>query len=134
MRVKDPAIIKAILEHESINMTENLTVNDDIYWLTNQENDCLACAYRYVNDVYMCHIYVKKSARGKKAIQFGKDSIKWWQDNTSAIKLVGFTPSYLKHAYLYALRIGFKKQGFFRDSIKHNGKMYGHYITGVSNG
>ena len=134
-RTRDIEQIKRILDHPSIDSPECVADNESIYWLVNDEEDCLCVAYPYTDKVYMCHIYIKEEARGTKAIRFGRAGVKWYLANTDAKKLTGFTPSYMKHAYIYAMQIGFKKQGFFKDSIEHNGKNYGHYIMGInSNG
>lgn len=140
-RTLDREQIIRFLRHPDIGnafgLPEDITDFDlhekDLYWLISEDEKFLYLSYNMLPRVHVCHVYCKKSIRGKQAKELGKEALKWIFDNTDTTKIQTFTPEFRKHAYRFALSVGFKPEGFSEKAIMNSDNTYyGFYISGVS--
>lgn len=61
-----------------------------------------------------------------------KSFYKWFIENTSIHKLIVSMPENQKKTYNFAKKVGFKDEGFNRESYLKNGEIYGQYNLGIT--
>lgn len=77
------------------------------------------------------HISVIREARGKEAIAAARETITWMFTQTSARKIVGFTPVFNRPAVLFSKLVGFKQEGRIIKSWLKNGVLHDQIVFGL---
>lgn len=126
-----------IIETTDLEFIEDFTgtkgfVGPGVWWLTNEDKTIVTGNHLIFPKVLSSHIHAKKGHRGQKAIDFGKECVSWFFENTGIIKIQGMTPINLKHAYYAALKIGFRYEGTMKKAWEHNGELIDLLLTGIT--
>lgn len=103
------------------------------FFLTNGET--AVCFLMPMNGTTLdLHSAILPEARGKQAIQIGKDVIQWIWENTRYIKLASWIPVANVPAYAFARKCGFVVEGTLTKSFMKDGKLQDQILVGLSKG
>lgn len=86
----------------------NVVVSQDFYYLVERENGIdlgMWCVHPW-RDGALGHVSMGKDCRGRKAVESGKNALKWLFENTEFDKIYAVSPNEIRAAQLVAARVG----------------------------
>lgn len=86
--------------------------------------------HKACHKVYVVHTCVPEGLRGAGAFRAGEAAVNWMFSHTDAEKIVSMVPEYQRGTLLYAMRCGFKKEGFLKRCWFKDGEACGLHIVG----
>ncbi len=105
-------------------------------WVDNENGETKAlCVFRadsiYIIDI---HIHVPKQFRGKGTLSMGRDFLRWIVENNNGLFLKFNTciPEIHRDVVLFAMKLGFKKEGINRLSVIKNGQLMDMIMMGLT--
>lgn len=121
--------------HEMCEDDAELKVPDLIneYWIGVYKDKGYAGCFRVAqvtSVMYECHVCILKEFR-QYISDITLSFYQWVLDNIQLEKLISNIPSCNKKAIIYALRIGFKKQGVNAYAYKREGKLHAMIQLGI---
>ena len=81
--------------------------------------------------MYEVHTVLLPHTRGK-AVEIGKNALKWAFANTDAKRIITAVPSYNQLALRLAHKVGFKEYGINPASFQKDGVLYSQTLLGIS--
>lgn len=81
--------------------------------------------------MFECHTMLLPRAHGK-AVEIGKEALKWAFENTQAERIITSVPDYNVLALRLATRVGFTQWGLNANAWKKNGKLHDLIMLGIS--
>ena len=147
--IQDRDLINSIFNHEAVrdhiwdDSSKNsfpldfgpiLNMQGDLHYILTDGEQCAFMLLHSNGITRDVHSAILPSARGKRAIELGKESIQWVWDNTPVRKLMTWIPAYNTPAYAFARRCGFEIEGRLTDSWQKDGKLYDQILCGLRKG
>jgi RimJ/RimL family protein N-acetyltransferase len=83
--------------------------------------------------MFECHTALLPTARGK-AVDIGKQALKWAFENTPALRIITAVPETNQLALRMALKSGFIQYGINTGSFCKHGKLYSQFLLGINKG
>ena len=93
------------------------------------------CVFRpstiYIIDI---HVHIPKKFRGSGTLEKGSDFLRWIVSNNKGkwIKFTTYIPVIHRDVILYAMKLGFKKEGINRLSVIKNGQLMDMVMMGMT--
>lgn len=117
-------------------MKDDLNVMDGRLWLEclkDHKRMGLGCVLFESNSVLSVHIHIPKHNRGRGTKEIGKAILNWIVKNSpnTIHKINTQIPVIYRDVIIFALSLGFKKEGVDRKSIMKDGKLLDRVCLGI---
>jgi RimJ/RimL family protein N-acetyltransferase len=81
---------------------------------------------------YLVHVNFLKIARGKEAIQAGKDTLEYIFSETPCQKLIAWIAPMHDNVISFTIGMGFKLEGINKASFLKNGQLHDQHLYGLT--
>lgn len=145
IRVRDPALIKFIVTHDSIwpyVSEDGITkeewepmMHDSIYQMAIADDDGLGGVFILTPESSKCwqvHTCILPTHRGEKAIKAATECRDWMFNNTPCLTIITKVPVFNKAAKKLALNAGFKSIGMIESAWAKSGEIFDVELMGVT--
>jgi len=106
-------------------------IHESLYYLLLGEDDGIVLLQPTNSISLDAHICMSTKCRGKKAIAYGIEAVKWVFKNTGCHKINTRIPFYNRKVLHYAVAVGFEHEGIDEQGFMKDGYLYDQYILGI---
>ena len=108
-----------------------ILINNPAMWVI-IANVYTVVVFSPINSVmFDIHTSILPDGRGSFGACAVKEAIEWIFNNTQAVKVIGFIPSFNHRALKYAKLCGFQQEGVVKKSYQKNGILYDQVVIGT---